>query len=413
MIFNAHCHVFNVHTVGTSKARRVISQRAARTLFPGHERIVAPIVERALKALQSGVELPGVIADLPQALLSAVCAGVASVPCLDADVTFVDLEGQPYHAGIQGLLRFLQVMAKRSVAEVADTLFSLTSMALEVPEKDLAIAPMMMDIGKDCDEPCRWSQQVEETFELASKHKSRVFPFYAMNLEKPGTLDARLGTLKDWQRELVCGVKLYPALERKWPPDAFDELARACVRNRLPIMTHCMMDGFVEDLDGGRHGFPGGWEDVLHKVSGLRVCFGHFGGDNEWAVDRFASAGGSCASCWPQKIIGLMREHEGVYADLSFHVKPLDWQHRLMMHADRRTGSDAATKLQIYLENLRWVLEQPQVRDRVLWGTDFPLNQLLVHERAYINFFRSELGSENFDRIAQRNPARFLSREGP
>ncbi|MEO7922323.1 MAG: hypothetical protein ABIR30_01460 [Chitinophagaceae bacterium] len=160
-------------------------------------------------------------------------------------------------------------------------------------------------------------------------------------------------------------------------------------------------------------------DDTLQRgLSHLKLCFGHFGGEDEWLQffekDRsnyghqliqfpdqgieFLTTGGKPMrgkleqlwknADWYSIICSLMLQHDHVYADISY-----------ILHGD----------LQI-LPLLRHTLQHPRLKTRVLYGSDFYVVRNHKSDKNMLADIKGGLLKNEFDQIARVNPVKFLAK---
>lgn len=160
---------------------------------------------------------------------------------------------------------------------------------------------------------------------------------------------------------------------------------------------------------------------LQHNLAHLKLCFGHFGGDDEWdrfleldrdnyasRLVRFPARGirfltdaadgvgrGQLEQIWRGVdwytiICSLMLQYEHVYADLSY-----------ILHNDRIKPL------------LKQTLANPELGAKVLFGTDFYVVRNHKSEKHLLADMRHGLTEAEFDAIARVNPARFLLNQLP
>ncbi len=148
----------------------------------------------------------------------------------------------------------------------------------------------------------------------------------------------------------------------------------------------------------------------------LKICFGHFGGEDEWIKyfekDR-TNFGHQLVSSpdrgiefltvdikekrgrpeqiwktadWYSIICSLMLQHRHVYADISY-----------ILHGDLKI-----------LPLLRHTLQHPTLRQRVLFGSDFFVVRNHKSDKNMLADIKGGLLKEEFDQIARINPANYL-----
>lgn len=163
-----------------------------------------------------------------------------------------------------------------------------------------------------------------------------------------------------------------------------------------------------------------GYKDEQSKMASdlchLKLCFGHFGGDDEWAryfdsdrdqyskqlvkhpnegVDfltdiKGASKQGKIEQIWKHTdwftiICSLMLQYDNVYADVSFILKSVEIQALLNL-----------------------VLSNDKLSKRVLFGSDFYVVRHHNSDKHMLAMMKDELSVAQFDLIARSNPLDYL-----
>jgi len=153
----------------------------------------------------------------------------------------------------------------------------------------------------------------------------------------------------------------------------------------------------------------------------LKICFGHFGGEDEWEKffekdrDNFASQlvrhpnvgidflyhdgmrrKGKPEQVWRYAdwysiICSLMLQHPNIYADISY-----------ILHGD----------VQI-MPLLRFTLQHDTLKTRVLYGSDFYVVRNHKSDKNMLADMRAGLTEEEFEQIAGKNPIAYLQRCRP
>ncbi|HXB91739.1 MAG TPA: hypothetical protein VNU72_05600 [Puia sp.] len=165
-------------------------------------------------------------------------------------------------------------------------------------------------------------------------------------------------------------------------------------------------------------GYNAGTGEMAYDLSNLKICFGHFGGDDEW--DRFFEADRNPYTAqlytrpdrgidfthhddgtpspgkpeqiwknvdWYTIICSLMLQHPNVYADISYIV-----HNPVILPLLTRTLQP----------------ESGRLRERVLYGTDFYVVRNYKSDKNMLSDMLAGLTEEEFDLIARENPERFL-----
>lgn len=153
----------------------------------------------------------------------------------------------------------------------------------------------------------------------------------------------------------------------------------------------------------------------------LKICFGHFGGEDEWEKffekdrDNFASQlvrhpdlgiefqsykgqprRGKLEQVWHSAdwysiICSLMLQHKNVYADISY-----------ILHGDAQI-----------MPLLHFTLSHEQLKERVLYGSDFYVVRNHKSDKNMMADMRARLTEPEFDQIARINPVKYLERNNP
>ncbi|MCU4651319.1 amidohydrolase [Roseibacterium sp. SDUM158016] len=242
--------------------------------------------------------------------------------------------------------------------------------------------------------------QHEELADLAAAHPDNVIPFATLHPDgedRVAEVVHALDTLK------FKGLKLYPRMG--FPPDhpvLMNEVYPLLDARNLPVMTHCSRGGVmgrgVVPAEADRFTRPQAFDKVWERFPNLRVCFAHFGGQEDWRT--YVEEGydpedeGALERNWQRLIrhrIGL-GTFPSMWTDISytlFHFEDFVPFLRLFL-----TGEDDEVK---------------RLRARVLFGSDFYMTrQERLSERAVCFRLRNALGEDVFRRIAVDNPEIWL-----
>jgi predicted TIM-barrel fold metal-dependent hydrolase len=157
---------------------------------------------------------------------------------------------------------------------------------------------------------------------------------------------------------------------------------------------------------------------LLYNLKHLKICFGHFGGDDEWlrffekdrdnyssqlvknplkGIDFLNNADGNPSKGkleiiwksvdWYTIITSLMLQYENVYADISY-----------ILHDETAV-----------LPLLKQTLLHPILKTRVLYGTDFFVVRNHKSDKQILADMMCGLTETEFDLIARENPIKFLN----
>ncbi|MCE1253995.1 MAG: amidohydrolase [Anaerolineae bacterium] len=197
------------------------------------------------------------------------------------------------------------------------------------------------------------------------------------------------GDIDDLGNYAFAGIKLYPPLGfDPWPDDAAERekviyLYDYCVQKQIPITCHCSDGVFMADKQAKINTAPQRWLPVFTydkaRFQNLRLNFAHFGHQS------------TCfhGFLWQKTILRMLAEYPNIYTDFSYRGVHPEYY---------RTLSEL---LRVY----------PQIKNRILFGTDFMINLLDCDSyHTYLkNFITSgALDDEQKDCFASRTPERFL-----
>lgn len=197
--------------------------------------------------------------------------------------------------------------------------------------------------------------------------------------------------------------------------------------NYLCILKEELLRMLVADSDDKdihlAFGYTNPTTPLQRNLSHFKLCFGHFGGDDEWAKylerdrDQYS----------PQLLkldegINFLRNSEGVFSDAKLEQlwKSTDWysiicsiilQHP-QVYADISYIVHSPDILSLLnrtlIEEKRKLPTGKPLRDRVLFGTDFYVVRNHKSEKHMLADMLNELSEEEFDLIARKNPREFL-----
>jgi len=170
-------------------------------------------------------------------------------------------------------------------------------------------------------------------------------------------------------------------------------------------------------------GFQDAQTPLLYNLNNLKLCFGHYGGEDEWlkyfetdrdqytpALIKYAngidfmfskSSNGFShdkiaqiwkSTDWYSIISSLILQHPNVYADISYTLHdPVIWP--LLRHSLERQALPGETR---------------RLADGVLYGTDFYVVRNHKSEKQLFAELEANLDPAQVDIVARINPARFV-----
>ncbi|MDX1665946.1 MAG: amidohydrolase family protein [Saprospiraceae bacterium] len=280
-----------------------------------------------------------------------------------------------------------------------------------------------------------FEKQLKDLAQLKEKYPDKIYPFIGVD---PRREDIAALVKEYIEDRGFSGIKLYPALGFFPDDDRLDPVYEYAQEYQIPITTHCIpknqnhyrgkitdeMKEKASEIPGyskrqARRAYdfamylnhPYWYYKVVNRYPGLKINLAHFGGNEEW--DRYLDEpyrppeelqqrarslgeeekrveipdGGRWATMsWYSWIRELIKQAENVYADISFTV-----------YDDR---------LYPVLKNL---VKSTNVKNRILFGSDFYMLQKDYRERRFGIDVRGYLDDEDYWLIAEDNPRRFLT----
>ena len=284
-------------------------------------------------------------------------------------------------------------MMKRDVGNVAKEL------VMEMEKADIKLStPLMLDFefssfNEESDIP--YQCQIKLVSDIAAEYPGKIMPFIMFDPRRKSASKIIKMALEEMG---FLGVKMYPALgyhPDPSPPHNYDEanheleeVYQYCEARSIPITTHCDKAGpyrlYRKEMDRDLCQ-PSHWKPVLKKYNKLYLNFAHFGGCKDFLrIDNSEN--------WSHVIKDLMGKYDNVYADLSYHDKALT----------NKTHKRYFQKFEELASN------NNVVRNRIIFGTDWPLTRHTWTEKKYVKPFTKLLPSPILCQIAFENPLNFL-----
>lgn len=258
-----------------------------------------------------------------------------------------------------------------------------------------------------------YKEQLRELIDLKKSNSNECLPFVCID-PRMGNAQENLDFVKDYiENHAFMGIKLYPSLGYYPFDPRLDLVYKYAADNEIPILTHCSRGGvsysnladvgFLENpvsfntQPNGKYHFPfqapiekymdntcdpDRYIDVLEKYKNLKICFAHFGFDDQ-ETDKTQTPE------WHKKVIAMMGQYVNVYTDISYAL-----------------STDAFWD--IFLEELPTFSDE--IKKKILYGTDFFMTYQEKDgedEKVYIRSVK-KLGSY-FSQIANENNVEFLT----
>ncbi len=405
MRINGHAHIFNLHTVLTRHAVKIMVDRVRDKLkvdfvadalerflndqvstpeYLVEDELLARFLDyigstKSFKQFVKGIgNLPIEIRSLDGGLRELELSAMRAT--LDRISSWFD-KGADSDSTIADIFETLRLAMKADVAGVANTI-------LQDMRPDDGLVALMMDITSEqthaADEK-KFRAQLKGTADASTAFPGRVFPFVAVNTRRPSHFEFMREAI---ERHGFVGIKLYPSLGVPVDSPAMHLVYEYCSQNELPILLHCSLTGFYESEATKGFGNPDRWWSILSKWPDLYVCFAHTGGIQQ----NVLTPGGPSGADWPAQIEQLMLSYPNVYCDLAYHVDQMV----------------SPTMEAHYLRWLRRLLSNPLIDERVMFGTDIWMVRLSMTDRHYWSWFEQNLTADEQKLVMEIAPAGFL-----
>jgi predicted TIM-barrel fold metal-dependent hydrolase len=189
-------------------------------------------------------------------------------------------------------------------------------------------------------------------------------------------------TLLRRNRIAIRNQKMQYVFKGKEYDEVLLELYDYCLKNEVPITTHCMMHGIESYPDASFHfGSAKFWRVVLDQFKGLRLNLAHFGW-NPVPGHRYGSGRN-----WMQEICSMMRDYEYLFADVAHHEVTSRFRRNQIIGDYKKLQSE-------YMDGL------DKIKKRILYGSDWHVLRRLRNYPTFLNNYiqvmnKSKLYSEN------------------
>lgn len=404
MRFNCHSHVFNLQSVFTKQSRPQLEDRLLAANVPRPFRQI--IVNLAVAMMDAKRELfgpEGLMLDRGLQRLKGQSS--TSKDLMDSLENLKKLNEKRWK-GFLGfrdyMLRWIPAETEARISWAGDWMEFMSTVFAPVDTitdrllgcmgpDDVTVALMVEFYGdpakadvKEMDTLLGW--QIRDTLQQTFRHPGRVLPFLGVDTRRPDHMKYVEQHLGDGS---CIGVKIYPSAGFSVQDAKMRGLLKKCHEMQAPVLMHCNRAGFGIAAHA-ENANPVHWIKLLHDFPDLRVCFGHFGGDDFISGAFRRKRPVYPGIPWHVTILDLMRSTDNVYADISFHSMVVDSNHG-----------------EKYRAAMNSILSQGEFTDNILWGTDFIMILMQMQDSTYTKVFQQYLGSD-FDVISKQSPPRYL-----
>lgn len=409
MRINAHAHIFNLRSVFTSETLLILLNRLKLDGMP--KPILDVLSEQLGKYIAKEIESEEIFAKLDQKaeiseeLVKWIEALKASGASIDLEINGVlaklgavtadylrekilDLYDHDENGDIKqnwlDYIEFLRIALLPSIEKVTE------EVRRQMKPDDLLVA-LMMDITNGSDDDTLIKQQMNHTSDVVLAYPGAVLPFFMVNPVRPTHFQLMQNAIENLG---FWGVKLYPSLGYQVASDEMFQVYKYCEKNGIPVLSHTTTGGFNKNKQTAWLASPEHWEKVLKEFKKLKICFGHFGGDEALIQENIPK------DSWTQIIIDLMNDFEGVYADISYHSSPI--------LGDKDAGVSRETARVNYISNIKQLLKSSPTSNRILFGTDYWMSRMVAQDKDYWSSFQKMFTQQQFTKLSEINPVEYL-----
>jgi uncharacterized protein len=253
--------------------------------------------------------------------------------------------------------------------------------------------------------PNKYEDQLKELGEL-NKIYPQIIPFMCVDPRRSNNLELLKRCVEDWNFK---GIKLYPLLgyfpydERLYP------IYDYCQNNNLQVITHCspynpvhyrgnkgeigkLLENSKIPIDSKKYkkkelfaffADPKNYTIVANDFKELKICISHFGSHVAWS--EYLSNPGKPDN-WFVQVKDMLEKYMNIYTDVSFTLNKRE-----------------------FFPLLKVILNDPEINDKILFGSDFYMVETETDERRFGLDLRAYLGEDIFQKIAVENPKKFLN----
>lgn len=247
-----------------------------------------------------------------------------------------------------------------------------------------------------------FESQLRELAALRDANKTLI-PFCCVDPRRPNVVSE----FKRWHKEYKFnGVKIYPNLGFYPYDPILMEIYQYCEANQLPVLAHCSPGGIrkigISPEEARDFAKPDNYKKVLEEFPKLHFCLAHFGGSEEWErhLTGETPREGS-ETTWLTTIMNMLRARKkdkrklypNLFTDVSYTLFTEMPSYRPFN----------------YFNFLNVLLEDKDIRDHVLFGTDYYMvEREKVSEKEVSIGLRALLGEKLYFQIAHYNTRKYL-----
>ncbi len=249
-----------------------------------------------------------------------------------------------------------------------------------------------------------YESQLQELSKLSDENKDTLIPFCSVDPRRPNVVK----DFKRWHNEYkIKGLKIYPNLGFHPDHPVLMELYKYCEKNKLPVMAHCSPGGIrkvgITAEEAREFANPANYKNVLEEFPKLHFCLAHFGGADEWErhLTGEPPRAGKDAT-WLTIIMDMLREKKNDSRSKKYPNLFTDVSYTLFTEMPAYRPFN-------YFHFLNVLLENKDIREQVLFGTDYYMvEREKISEKEVSIGLRALLGEKQYFQIAHYNPKKYL-----
>ncbi|MEM7332932.1 MAG: amidohydrolase family protein [Chloroflexota bacterium] len=253
--------------------------------------------------------------------------------------------------------------------------------------------------------PLSYIDQLRQLIQLKYRYPDQLLAFVCADPRRERFIELVTNTI---EKHEFSGIKLYPSLGFCPNDDRMMPLYAYAEAHQIPIIAHCSRGGIyyqgkrtpdmccsqytphwwpLTDRKNFANRFvdPNNYRPVLERFPNLRICFAHYGGQEEWNSFLLEPWPNDEPPSWLSVINDFIRQFPNVYTDIAFTA------------FNRR-----------FWPLIKVLMNTEPLKDRILYGSDFYMVRTAVSEREFSINLRGSIGEAEYTQMARTNPARFL-----
>lgn len=246
--------------------------------------------------------------------------------------------------------------------------------------------------------------QLKELSDLKKEYPNLIKLFIHIDPRRENIYQLFLHAIEDLKFD---GVKLYPSLGY-FPYDLrLQPIYEYCEKHSIPIIAHCspanpvhykgskrklkkLLENAKLPITGktkkelcANFTNPLNYKIVLERYPKLKICAAHWGSGLSW---KKYLEHPEQENNWFYYIKDMIQEYPNFYTDISFTLNN-----------------------QEYFSVLKVLLQNPDIKNKVLFGSDFYMVETETEEKRFCFDLRAYLGEDLFKTIAYDNSIKFLN----